>query len=423
MRSNTTVANQYRAAVNGHGAMPPTYRSSSLSVDRWLLEVGWRHLVGVLMIIYCLVPLLYVLSVSLNPGATLTGSNSLFSNVSLENFMALGSGKYAAYWSWVVNSLIVSTTTAIGTVLMGAAAAYAFSRFRFKGRRGTLTGLLLVQMFPQMLAFVALYLLLLGIQDIFPVMGLNSKLGLICVYLGGALGSNTFLLYGFFNSIPRSLDEAAMIDGATHAQTFWTIIMPLVRPVLAVVGLLSFISSLGDFVIAKVVLQDQSQFTLAVGMYMWAADERTAPWGIFAAGAVLAAIPVILLFQYLQKYIVSGLTAGGVKEEARALLLSRPRPRPLSPWDEAGALRSGDGQRAWGAAWRAVCVGCCVPGAGRVYEVGCCVRGCCVGRAAFLGWAAFGCAVWGGQVTCRCGSRHHEHCGHGFPTMSHAIPM
>ena len=286
----------------------------TLKGARWWKEVGWRHIVAIVMIIYCLVPLLYVLSVSLNPGATLTGSNTLFSNVSFDNYMSLGSGKSAAYWAGVVNSLIVSTTTAIGTVLMGAAAAYAFSRFRFKGRRGTLTGLLLVQMFPQMLAFVALYLLLLGIQDIFPVMGLNSKLGLICVYLGGALGSNTFLLYGFFNSIPRSLDEAAMIDGATHAQTFWTIIMPLVRPVLAVVGLLSFISSLGDFVIAKVVLQDQDQFTLAVGMYMWAADERTAPWGIFAAGAVLAAVPVILLFQYLQKYIVSGLTAGGVKE-------------------------------------------------------------------------------------------------------------
>ena len=289
-------------------------RESTLKGTRWWKEVGWRHIVAILMIIYCLVPLLYVLSVSLNPGATLVGSNKLFSAFSFENFLALGSGKYAGYWSWVLNSLIVSTTTAVGTVLMGAAAAYAFSRFRFKGRRATLTGLLLVQMFPQMLAFVALYLLLLGIQDIFPVIGLNSKLGLICVYLGGALGSNTFLLYGFFNSIPRSLDEAAMIDGATHAQTFWTIIMPLVRPVLAVVGLLSFISSLGDFVIAKVVLQDQDQFTLAVGMYMWAADERTAPWGIFAAGAVLAAVPVILLFQYLQKYIVSGLTAGGVKE-------------------------------------------------------------------------------------------------------------
>ena len=249
----------------------------TLKGARWWKEVGWRHVVAIVMIIYCLVPLLYVLSVSLNPGATLTGSNKLFSNVSFDNYMSLGSGKYAAYWSWVVNSLIVSTTTAIGTVLMGAAAAYAFSRFRFKGRRGTLTGLLLVQMFPQMLAFVALYLLLLGIQDIFPVMGLNSKLGLICVYLGGALGSNTFLLYGFFNSIPRSLDEAAMIDGATHAQTFWTIIMPLVRPVLAVVGLLSFISSLGDFVIAKVVLQDQDQFTLAA---------RTAPAAKMPHGAV-----------------------------------------------------------------------------------------------------------------------------------------
>ena len=288
-------------------------RESTLKGARWWKEVGWRHIVAILMIIYCVVPLLYVLSVSLNPGGTLAGSNSLFTKISFQNYVDLGRNG-SKFWLWVINSLIVSSVTAVGTVLMGASAAYAFSRFRFKGRRATLTGLLLVQMFPQMLAFVALYLLLLGIKDIFPVIGLNSKLGLICVYLGGALGSNTFLLYGFFNSIPRSLDEAAMIDGATHAQTFWTIIMPLVRPVLAVVGLLSFISSLGDFVIAKVVLQDEDQFTLAIGMYVWAADPKVTPWGIFAAGSVIAAIPVILLFQYLQKYIVSGLTAGGVKE-------------------------------------------------------------------------------------------------------------
>lgn len=288
-------------------------RESTLKGARWWKEVGWRHIVAILMIIYCVVPLLYVLSVSLNPGGTLAGSNSLFTKISFQNYVDLGRNG-SKFWLWVINSLIVSSVTAVGTVLMGAAAAYAFSRFRFKGRRATLTGLLLVQMFPQMLAFVALYLLLLGIKDIFPVIGLNSKLGLICVYLGGALGSNTFLLYGFFNSIPRSLDEAAMIDGATHAQTFWTIIMPLVRPVLAVVGLLSFISSLGDFVIAKVVLQEEDQFTLAIGMYVWAADPKVTPWGIFAAGSVIAAIPVILLFQYLQKYIVSGLTAGGVKE-------------------------------------------------------------------------------------------------------------
>ena len=288
---------------------------TAITGKRWWQEVGWRHIVGVLAVIYCLVPLIYVVSVALTPRATLTGglfNNFQFSTM-FENFTALGTGKYSVFWSWILNSLIVSSVTAVGTVLMGAAAAYAFSRFRFRGRRGTLTGLLLIQMFPQMLAFVALFLLLLGLQDVFPALGLNSKLGLICVYLGGALGSNTFLLYGFFNSIPRELDEAAEIDGASHAQTFWTIIMPLVLPVLAVVGLLSFISTFGDFVIASVVLQTQDQYTLAVGMYAWASDARNAPWGIFAAGAVIAAVPVVLLFQYLQKYIVSGLTAGAVK--------------------------------------------------------------------------------------------------------------
>ena len=282
---------------------------TSLTGARWWAEIGWRHVVGVLAIIYCVVPLLYVLSVSLVPNATLTGSNRLFATFSTENFSALSGTEY---WSWIRNSLVVSTSTAVGTVVMGASAAYAFSRFRFRGRRGTLTFLLLVQMFPQMLAFVALFLLLLALQDVFPALGLNTELGLICVYLGGALGSNTFLLYGFFNTVPRELDEAAEIDGASHAQIFWTIIMPLVLPVLAVVGLLSFIASFGDFVIARVVLQTPDRYTLAVGMYNWAADARTAPWGVFAAGAVVA-VPVILIFLYLQRYIVSGLTAGSVK--------------------------------------------------------------------------------------------------------------
>lgn len=283
---------------------------TSLRGMRWWAEVGWRHIVGVVAIIYCVIPLLYVVSVSLVPNATLTGSNRLFSTFSGVNYAALSGTEY---WSWIRNSLVVSTTTAVGTVLMGASAAYAFSRFRFRGRRGTLTFLLLVQMFPQMLAFVALFLLLLSLQGVFPALGLNSQMGLICVYLGGALGSNTFLLYGFFNTVPKELDEAAEIDGASHAQVFWTIIMPLVLPVLAVVGLLSFIASFGDFVIARVVLQTPDRYTLAVGMYNWAADARTAPWGLFAAGAVVAAVPVVLIFLYLQKYIVSGLTAGSVK--------------------------------------------------------------------------------------------------------------
>ncbi len=277
---------------------------------RWWREIGWRHVVGVVMIVVCVLPLLYAFSASLNPGGTLTGSNQLFRTVSLENYAELFTTHYG---SWYVNSLLVCTITAFGTVLMGASAAYAFSRFRFRGRRGSLTALLLIQMFPQMLAFVAIFLLLLSLSKVFPAIGLNTQLGLIAVYLGGALGVNTFLMYGFFNTVPRELDEAAKIDGASHAQIFFTIILRLVAPILAVVGLLSFVSSYGEFIIAKVVLQKVDKFTLAVGLYQWAADERTAPWGLFAAGAVLAAIPVVLLFQFLQKYIVGGLTAGAVK--------------------------------------------------------------------------------------------------------------
>ncbi|HEY5514703.1 MAG TPA: sugar ABC transporter permease [Pengzhenrongella sp.] len=277
---------------------------------RWWREVGWRHVVGIVMIAICVLPLLYVISASLNPNGTLTGSNKLFRTFSLTNYSELASTDFA---KWGVNSLVICTVTALGTVFMGAAAAYAFSRFRFSGRRASLTALLLIQMFPQMLAFVAIFLLLLSVGAVFPALGLNSSLGLIAVYLGGALGVNTFLMYGFFNTVPRELDEAAKIDGASHAQIFFTIILRLVAPILAVVGLLSFVSAYGEFVVAKVVLQRVEHYTLAVGLYVWASDERNAPWGLFAAAAVLAAIPVVLLFQFLQRFIVGGLIAGSVK--------------------------------------------------------------------------------------------------------------
>jgi len=277
---------------------------------RWWTELGWRHIVGVVMIVIAVFPLLYVLSASLNPAGTLTGSYELFRELSLSNFIDLGSTPFLL---WMRNSLFVSAVTAVGTVLMGAAAAYAFSRFRFTGRRAGLTTLLLLQMFPQMLAFVAIFLVLLAITDVFPVLGLNSHLGLVAVYLGGALGVNTFLMYGYFNTVPIELDEAARIDGATHAQIFFRIILRLVAPILVVVGLLSFIGTYSDFVIARVVLQRSEQFTLAIGLYNWGSDERNAPWGEFAAGAVLAAIPVVVLFLLLQRYVVSGLTAGSTK--------------------------------------------------------------------------------------------------------------
>lgn len=278
--------------------------------SRWLVEVGWKYPFALVVVFLAAFPLVYVLSASLSTSGSLSGSSRLFSSFSVANYQALNETKY---WTWVVNTLEIGFATAIGATMMGAAAAYAFSRFRFKGRRTSLTSLLIIQMFPQTVAFIAVFLLLIALGNVIPALGLNSKIALICVYLGGALGANTFLMYGFFNSIPQELDEAAKMDGATHAQTFWRLIMPLVTPILAVVALLGFITAFGDFILSKIVLTKQENWTLAVGMYGWVSDQLTANWGLFAAGAVIASVPILVLFLALQRYIVGGLTSGSVK--------------------------------------------------------------------------------------------------------------
>ncbi|MBN7794525.1 sugar ABC transporter permease [Microbacterium esteraromaticum] len=280
---------------------------------KYFRETGWRHLVGIAATVFALFPLLYVLSASLNPGGTLLTANSLFSDVSGESYLQLFQNPRHPYGAWFMNTLVIGLITSVFTVLLGALAAYSFSRMRFTGRRFSLTALLVVQMFPQMLAMVAIFLIMVTISDIFPAIGLNTQIGLIMVYLGGALGANTYLMYGFFNTVPASIDEAAKIDGAGHARIFFTIILRLVAPILAVVGLLSFIGTSSEFVLASVILIDPDKQTLAVGLYKFVADEFSKNWSVFAAGAVLAAILPVALFLALQKYIVGGLTAGSVK--------------------------------------------------------------------------------------------------------------
>ncbi|MBX9245574.1 sugar ABC transporter permease [Actinotalea ferrariae] len=277
---------------------------------RWWAEIGWKYPLAAVIMFYAAFPLVYALSASLNRRGSLSGSTSLFQEISLVNYEALGGTRF---WTWVGNTLLIGGAAAFGAVLMGAAAAYAFSRFRFQGRRASLTSLLIIQMFPQTVAFVAVFLLLIALGNVVPALGLNSKLALICVYLGGALGANTFLMYGFFNTVPKEIDEAARIDGASHAQIFWRLIMPLVLPILAVVGLLAFISAFGDFILARIVLTSEDNWTLAVGMYQWVSNQLTSRWGLFAAGAMVGALPILALFLSLQRYIVGGLSAGSVK--------------------------------------------------------------------------------------------------------------
>ncbi len=280
---------------------------------RWFREDGWRHIVAIVVVLFAVFPLLYVLSASLRPQGTLTGSNQLFSAFSLDSYVRMLNDPQVPYPTWYANTLIIAVITGVVMVFLGALAAYAFSRMRFTGRRVGLVTIVVVQMFPQLLAVVAIFLLLTTIGDWFPAIGLNTHTGLIMVYLGGALGVNTFLMYGFFNTIPTELDEAAKIDGAGHARIFFTIILRLVAPILAVVGLLSFIGIVNEYVIASVILVDTEKQTLVVGMFKLVSNPRYADWSAFAAGAVMAAVPVVIVFLLLQKYIVGGLSAGAVK--------------------------------------------------------------------------------------------------------------
>ncbi len=222
------------------------------------------------------------------------------------------------FWQWFFNSLAISFVTAGSTVLLASSAAFAFSRLRFRGRRTGLLALLLIQMFPASLAFVAIYIMVLNMSSAFDQLGAGSMATIVLFYLGGALGVNAWLIKGFFDTIPRSLDESAKIDGATHAQVFWLIILPLAAPVLAIIFLLSFISTQAEFLIASVILfgEDISSpsKTVATGLQgLLAGDRYDLRWGPFAVGALIASIPVVLLFQFLQRYIVGGITAGAVK--------------------------------------------------------------------------------------------------------------
>jgi arabinogalactan oligomer/maltooligosaccharide transport system permease protein len=283
---------------------------------RWFTQVGWRHLVGLATLVFALVPVWFVVLAAFAPTASLSSQKLWPESFTLDQLRNLIDDY--PYWNWFFNSLAISLTTATFTVLLASAAAFAFSRLRFRGRRGGLFTLLLVQMFPASLAFVAIYLMVQSLSSTYPRLGAGQLPPLVLFYLGGALGVNAWLIKGFFDTIPRSLDESAKIDGASHAQTFWRIILPLAAPVLAIIFLLSFMATQAEFLVASVILFGEDvqspNKTLAVGLQgLLAGDRYDLNWGPFAVGALIGAIPVLLLFQFLQRYIVSGITAGAVK--------------------------------------------------------------------------------------------------------------
>lgn len=272
-----------------------------------------RLVIVILGSIFALYPFLIIISASFDPTNSISGQTLIPTRVSLQNYELLIANDQTPIFRWLLNSLLVSSVSSAVTMTLTTLAAYSFSRFRYRGRRSSLQTTLIIQVFPSVVALVAFYLLLQQLGEIVPWLGLNSLGGLIVIYTGGALGANAWLMKGYFDTIPREIDESALVDGATHWTTFTQIILPLIRPILAVIALLAFVGSFNDYLIPRVLLRDREVFTLAVGLTQFLNNQFSVNWGIFAAGAMIGTLPIVIIFLALQTQIVSGLSRGAVK--------------------------------------------------------------------------------------------------------------
>lgn len=272
-----------------------------------IIRLTLSYLVILVMFAIVLYPVLWIIGASFNPGNSLTGTKMIPDNATLKHYQDLFDLKNSDYLLWYLNSLEISFSTMILSVTLVSFTAYAFSRYRFIGRKNGLLTFLILQMIPNFAALIAIFVLALitGLLD--------THFALVLIYVGGQIPMNTWLMKGYFDSIPRDLDESARMDGAGHFRIFWQIIMPLAKPIIAVISLFTFIAPFTDFIIARIILRSEEKFTLAVGLYELVAKQFGNEFTEFAAGSVLIAIPISILFLAFQKYFVSGLTTGSIK--------------------------------------------------------------------------------------------------------------
>jgi arabinogalactan oligomer/maltooligosaccharide transport system permease protein len=264
------------------------------------------HLALLIGAIFSIFPIYFVAQASLRPGNTLYSTNLqlLPVDATLENFSYMLGQTQLPLWIW--NSLKVALVTTVATLFITVTAAYALSRFRFRGRGTLLGGMLALQAFPGFLSIIAFYLILNRLHLT------NTHAGLILVYSAGAIVFNVWNLKGYFDTIPIDLEEAALIDGATPTQAFIRVMLPLARPALAVTALFGFLAGWNEYIFAQTLLFDESMYTAPVGIFSLQ-DSYRQPWGWFAASSLIVSVPVVILFLYLQRNLISGLAAGGVK--------------------------------------------------------------------------------------------------------------
>ena len=281
------------------------------------LKRAMIYVFAAVMILFALFPIIWIISASLNPANSLSTQTLIPRNASMQNYrLLLTDNEFSQVYPftrWLFNSVKLAGVTTLFSVSITTAAAYAFSRFRFRNRQNMLRGILLIQVFPSLLVMVAVFLLIQQIGSVIPDLGLNTHNGLVLTYLGGCMGINIWLMKGYFDSIPREIDESAMVDGATHWQIFTRLLVPLMRPIIVVVAVLSFIFVYGDFVVARILLKTTEQYPLTVGLFIFTSGQFQQQWGVFAAGALMGALPIVVLYLLLQDQIIGGLTQGAVK--------------------------------------------------------------------------------------------------------------
>jgi arabinogalactan oligomer/maltooligosaccharide transport system permease protein len=265
------------------------------------------HLTLILASAIAVYPVLRVVTISLRPGDRLLSTSLALipADASFENYIKVLNDTDFLLWVW--NSLTITAATAIIGVILASTSAYAFSRWRFPGRVAGLVFLLATQMIPAAMMMVPLFILAARLSLI------GTYRGLVIAYSVTSIPFSIWILKGYYDTIPYDLEQAAMIDGATHMTAFYRIIMPLSTPALAIVFLFNFMAAWNDYLLARIFLANATEiWTWPLGLQLLQGQFTTA-WGQFAAGSILVMIPVVSLFLYSSKYLISGLTAGGVK--------------------------------------------------------------------------------------------------------------
>jgi len=277
------------------------------------VSLALRYVLAIILILFAIIPAVWVISSSFNPAKSL-GSGSFFPNdPSFINYQELFSNEFFPYETWLLNSLKVASITTLLTVFVTCLAGYTLSRFRFAGRKQLMGAILILNVFPAILAMVAIFSMMQQLGGAIPLIGLDTHGGLILVYVSGSMGINVLMVKAYIDAIPLELDESALVDGASHWQTFTQIIFPAMIPIVITVGVLTFIASYGDFVIARVLLKSSDKLTVMVGLMLFQTDRFDQDFGMITAGAVIAAIPIIAIYIPLQRFVIDGLTAGSVK--------------------------------------------------------------------------------------------------------------